>query len=79
MEIELSCGFFFAIANKTATKFVGFSKSYREYVWDSDVQSARQFQTAQEAEEFVGRHNGFKEGCIVRIDLRHVYTITTTK
>ena len=79
MEIELSCGFFFAIANKSATKFVSFGKSFGEYVWDADVQSALKFQTAKKAEEFVGWHNGFKEGCIVRIDLRHVYTITTTK
>lgn len=78
--IELNEGFSFVIANNDKTRFVGFSKSYGEYLWVYDIQDASQFKCVEDAGKFLVMHSGFlDDGRVARLDVKTIYTLTATK
>ena len=78
--IELNEGFCYVITNENKTRFVGFSKSYGEYVWMDDIQDASQFTGEGEAENFLGAFPGFlDDGRVARREVKTIYTLTATK
>lgn len=77
MYHEFNEGHHFVIVNSKTRKYLTFSKSMKEWMWDDGIDTARGFVTKDVALAFLNSHTAFKEEArIIRVDVKKVYCIS---
>ena len=77
VNYEFNEGYYFVIVNFETSKYITYSRSMKEWMWDVGIDTAHGFASKESAIAFLNSHTGFKEGAkIIRVDVKKVYSLS---